>query len=103
MHARIRHPRSAVCVWARGSLARLGAEQQQSRWLRSGSPDPQERSVTAHGVSFAHVAESVAHRAANLLAANVMVVDEHDTMVARARPSGSESFAALGDLQHPQI
>jgi len=45
----------------------------------------------------------VAHRAANLLAANVTVVDEHEITVARARPSGSESFAAVGALQHPQI
>ena len=59
--------------------------------------------MTAYGVSFAHVAESVAHRAANLLAANVTVVDEHEITVARARPSGSESFAAVGALQHPQI
>ena len=42
--------------------------------------------MTVYGVSFAHVAESVAHRAANLLAANVMVVDEHEILVARARP-----------------
>lgn len=103
MHARIRRPRSAVCLCAHGPLARPGAEQQQSRWLRSGSPNPQERSVAAYGGSFAHVAESVAHRAANLLAANVMVVDEHDILVARARPTGNESFATVGELQHPEI
>ena len=41
------------------------------------APVPQERSVAAYGGSFAHVAESVAHRAANLLAATVMVVDKY--------------------------
>ncbi|HZO32574.1 MAG TPA: hypothetical protein VFH48_42050 [Chloroflexota bacterium] len=59
--------------------------------------------MAAYGGSFAHVAESVAHRAANLLAANVMVVDEHDILVARARPTGNESFATVGELQHPEI
>jgi carbohydrate diacid regulator len=48
------------------------------------------------------VAESVAHRAANLLAANVMVVDEHEILVARATPGG-ESSAPGGELRHPQL
>jgi carbohydrate diacid regulator len=42
------------------------------------------------------VAESVAHRAADLLAAHVIVVDEHEALVARASPSGIE----LADAMH---
>jgi len=37
----------------------------------------------------------VANRAADLLAASVMVVDEHDALVARAEPPGSEPPSAM--------
>jgi carbohydrate diacid regulator len=52
--------------------------------------------VSTYGASFAYVAESVAHRAADLLAAHVMVVDEHEELVARASPSNGE----LADVLH---
>jgi carbohydrate diacid regulator len=40
---------------------------------------------------FAEAAESVAHRAADLLAASVVVIDEHDETVARASPPGAST------------
>jgi carbohydrate diacid regulator len=39
---------------------------------------------------FTHVAEAVAHRAAEVLAAHVVVVDEHEVLVARASPTGRQ-------------
>jgi len=52
---------------------------------------------------FAHVAESVAHRAADLLAANVVVVDAHDVMVARASPPGIEAIDFARRQQGAQL
>lgn len=45
-------------------------------------------------VPFTCVAESVARRASELLAATVAVVDEHDVVVARSAPDGSEGRRA---------
>jgi carbohydrate diacid regulator len=59
--------------------------------------------LATDGALFAHVAESVAHRAANLLGANVMVIDEHGVMVARATPHDSESFKSIGEPRHPEL
>jgi carbohydrate diacid regulator len=56
-----------------------------------------------HAMPFAYVAESVAHRAADALAASVMVVDEHDVMVARAEPGGENGVGALRDDWHPAL
>lgn len=53
--------------------------------------------------SFASVAESVAHRAADLLSAHVMVVDEHEVMVARAVPGGIDMSDRMGQTWHPQL
>src|SRR5690348_12717962 len=94
-----RHWSSEVCRLrcAHGPPARPGAEQSHSGGSGAGAPIPRERSLAMHGVPFAYVAESVAHRAADLLAADVMVVDEHDVMVARATPSGSESFDVINE------
>jgi carbohydrate diacid regulator len=52
---------------------------------------------------FAQVAEAVAHRAADLLAANVLVLDEHETLVARASPKGCAPDDAFGDLRGAQL
>jgi hypothetical protein len=52
---------------------------------------------------FAHVAESVALRAADLLAANVVVIDEHEVMVARASPSGIEPASAVDEAWRGQL
>jgi carbohydrate diacid regulator len=49
------------------------------------------------------VAESVARRAADLLAANVIVVDEHDVVVARSSRSGNGAFDPVGEARHPQL
>jgi len=56
-----------------------------------------------HTVPFAYVAESVAHRAADALAASVMVVDENDIMVARAEPGGENGVPALRGDWHPAL
>ena len=59
--------------------------------------------MATHGVPFAYVAESVACRAADLLAASVMVVDEHDVLVARAEPPGTDMSAAARGAGHPEL
>lgn len=52
--------------------------------------------MATHGTPFTWVAESVAHRTSDLLDASVMVVDEHDVLVARAGPG--DGTAAAGPL-----
>lgn len=52
---------------------------------------------------FADVAESVALRAADLLAANVVVIDEHEVTVARASPSGVDPTRALDESRRSQL
>ncbi len=56
-----------------------------------------------HAMPFAYVAESVAHRAADALAASVMVVDEDDIMVARAEPAGGNGVGAIRGDWHPAL
>jgi carbohydrate diacid regulator len=51
--------------------------------------------LATHGVPFAYVAESVAARAADLLATSVMVVDEDDILVTRAEPPGNDHSSAI--------
>src|SRR3954452_19662944 len=51
--------------------------------------------MVTRGGRFSHVAEAVAHRTAELLAATVAVVDEDDVIVARAAPTGHPEQAAL--------
>jgi carbohydrate diacid regulator len=52
---------------------------------------------------FASVAEAVAHRAADLLAANVVVVDEHEALVARAAPPGHQPDDTIVDVRAAQL
>jgi carbohydrate diacid regulator len=52
---------------------------------------------TTVATSFAYMAETVANRAASVLGANVVVVDEHEVLVARASPAGRDAVADLGD------
>jgi len=59
--------------------------------------------MVAHAMPFAYVAESVAHRAANLLAATVSVVDENEVVVARAAPRGSESRHGSAHGDRPDL
>jgi carbohydrate diacid regulator len=54
-------------------------------------------------MSFAQVAEAVASRAADVLAAHVIVVDEREVMVARASPAGSDPDVGLGDPRGPTL
>lgn len=56
-----------------------------------------------HAVPFAYVAESEAHRAADALAASVMVVDENDIMVARAEPGDGNGLGAMRGDWHPEL
>lgn len=56
-----------------------------------------------HSVPFAYVAESVAHRAADALAASVIVVDENELMVARAGPGSSDAEGAIDHDWHPAL
>jgi carbohydrate diacid regulator len=59
--------------------------------------------LSTYGAPFANVAESVAHRAADLLAAHISVVDEHDVLVARASPSGVELTNARHERRPHQL
>jgi carbohydrate diacid regulator len=53
-------------------------------------------SVVTYSQPFMHVAETVAQRAASLLAAHVLVTDEHDVVVARADPPHSPEAVSAG-------
>jgi carbohydrate diacid regulator len=72
---------------------------------RRGAAHPSHRPAQERPVAtpFADVAESVALRAADLLAANVIVIDEHDVMVARASPSGSDPARAPSERHQDQL
>jgi carbohydrate diacid regulator len=59
--------------------------------------------LAMQGVSFAYVAESVAHRAADLLAASVMVVDEHDVLAAQADPANGDAWSAAKGAWRPDL
>jgi len=54
-------------------------------------------------VQFAYAAETVAHRAAELLAASVTVIDEHQTPVARAEAPGSTGPSARNREPSPEL
>jgi carbohydrate diacid regulator len=56
-----------------------------------------------HAVPFAYVAESIAHRAADALAASVMVIDENDVMVAHAQPGGGDGPVSARSDWHPEL
>ena len=59
--------------------------------------------MATQGVHFAYAAESVAHRAADLLAASVTVVDEQDVLVAHAEPPGSTGAPAVAREWRPEL
>src|SRR3954470_11269519 len=62
-----------------------------------------EEPLAAQGVQFAYAAETVAHRAAELLAASVTVIDEHQTPVARAEAPGSTGPSARNREPSPEL
>ncbi|MGE3268584.1 MAG: PucR family transcriptional regulator [Chloroflexota bacterium] len=59
--------------------------------------------MPAYGASFTFVADAVANRAAEVLGANVMVVDEHEIMVSRACPSGRDLRDAFDGPQRTAL